>query len=166
MTARVLVAGIGNVLFGDDGFGPAVIERLTERPFSADVRLFDAGVRGFDLTLALLEGCESAILVDVLCRGRAPGTLYVLDPEPAEPTAGGGLDPGGDPHGLEPSRALTLARATGARLSFLRVVACEPSPELELTMELSPAVRAAVESAAQVVTDLVAQLLGEKKADA
>jgi hydrogenase maturation protease len=159
---RLLVAGIGNVLFGDDGFGPAVVAELAERPLPAGVRVMDAGVRGFDLTSALLDGYDGAILIDAAMRGGAPGTLYVLEPELSEPPDEYGLDLQLDAHRLEPSRVLQLAHATGARLSSIRVVACEPQLADEMSNELSPAVRAAVEPAARIVERLIREMRGEE----
>jgi len=141
---RLLVAGVGNVLFGDDGFGPAVVAELATLPLPAGVRVMDAGVRGFDLTSALLDGYDAAILIDAAVRGGKPGTLYVLEPEPPSATGEYGLDLQVDPHRLEPSRVLLLAHASGARLSSIRIVACEPAVADEMTDELSPAVKRAV----------------------
>ena len=53
----------------------------SERPLPEDVRVVDFGIRGFDLTLALLEDDDVVILVDAAPRGGAPGTLYVIEPE-------------------------------------------------------------------------------------
>ena len=122
MTARVLVAGIGNVFLGDDGFGVAVAQRMLERGVPAGVRVLDAGIRGFDLACALLEGWDAAILIDAVQRGGPPGTLYVLEPDPAE------LEQPAHPelmvatHGMEPLKVLRLARSLGGPLPALRVV--------------------------------------------
>ena len=78
---RLLVAGIGNIFLGDDAFGVEVAQRLMKRPQSDGVRVVDFGIRSFDLALAL-ERCDAAILVDATARGGAPGTLYVLEPDP------------------------------------------------------------------------------------
>ncbi|HEY4159507.1 MAG TPA: hydrogenase maturation protease [Polyangiaceae bacterium] len=170
---KILVAGIGNELFGDDGFGIAVVERLcagsleeTSRQRGVELRLMNAGTRGFDLVSALLDGCDAAILIDAAPRGRPPGTLYVLDPSEDAPNLEPGLDLSIDPHRLEPARALSLARATGAALSRVRVVACEPSPALEMSDQLSTAVRAAIEPALSEVERLVAELSRPELADA
>jgi hydrogenase maturation protease len=159
---RILVAGIGNELFGDDGFGVAVLSALAARPLRApdgsELRLLNAGTRGFDLIAALMDDCDAAILVDAAPRGRAPGTLYVLDPATRDASPCTGLDAPLDPHGLAPGRALALARAAGAPLSRVFVVGCEPAPELEMSDQLSPAVRAAVEPALQEIERLVGEL--------
>ena len=77
MRERVLVAGIGNVFLGDDGFGVAVAQRLLARGAPAGADVVDAGIRGFDLACALLDDYDAAILVDTVHRDGPPGTLYV-----------------------------------------------------------------------------------------
>src|SRR5689334_13109199 len=116
---RILVAGIGNELFGDDGFGVAVLRALSGKQPAlaapgAELTLLEAGTRGFDLVTALSDGYDAAILIDAAPRGRAPGTLYVLEPALATAQATSGLDVPLDPHGLDPVRAMALARAAGA----------------------------------------------------
>jgi hydrogenase maturation protease len=158
---RILVAGIGNVFFGDDGFGVAVAQQLARRSLPAQVTVMDAGIRGIDLTYALLEGYDAAILIDTVARGGAPGTLYVLDPDEG---ATGREEPASllDAHGLDPVRVLAFVRASGAPLRCLRVVGCEPeslgsdeAPQVGLTV----AVERAVGTAVELVEELVAGVL-------
>ena len=78
--ARILIAGIGNIFLGDDAFGVEVARRLVRRRLPDGVRVVDFGIRGLDLTYALLDGYEAVILVDAAPRGGPPGTLYVLEP--------------------------------------------------------------------------------------
>ncbi len=170
---KILVAGVGNELFGDDGFGVAVVQRLASaalervaRTRGVELKLMNAGTRGFDLVAALFDGYDAAILIDAAPRGRAPGTLYVIDPSVSAPSLEAGLDLALDPHRLEPSRALSLARAAGAPLSRLRLVACEPTPELEMSDKLSPLVEAAIEPAIACVLQLVDELSLREPADA
>ena len=82
MPPRILIAGIGNIFLGDDAFGVEVVQRLAERTLPENVRVIDFGIRGFDLTMALLEDLDLVILVDAAPRGGAPGTLYVIEPDP------------------------------------------------------------------------------------
>jgi hydrogenase maturation protease len=156
---RVLIAGVGNVLFGDDGFGPAVAARLESASLPPGARVMDAGVRGFDLTSELLNDYDAAILIDAAVRGGTPGTLYLLEPSAAVLGDDYGLDLTLDPHRLEPSRVLLLARASGAKLECVRVLACEPALTDEMTDVLSPAVRAAVGPAAELVQKLAWELV-------
>jgi hydrogenase maturation protease len=155
-TGRALVAGIGNVFFGDDGFGVEVVRRLRERGLPEGIDVVDFGIRGLDLTYALLDGYDVAVLVDALPRGGAPGTLYVLEPELATSDT-----PSIETHGMEPMKALTLARKLGGRLPVLRIVGCEPAPPAEvgeMAMGLSAPVAVAVPHAVEMVAALVIQL--------
>ncbi len=68
-TKKILIAGIGNIFLGDDGFGVEVAERLANQAFPPGVRVADFGIRGFDLAYALMEGYETTLLVDA-CPGR------------------------------------------------------------------------------------------------
>jgi hydrogenase maturation protease len=80
MTTRILVAGVGNIFLGDDGFGVEVALALSNRPLPESVKVKDFGIRGFDLAYALLDPWDAVIIVDALPRGEAPGTLYVVEP--------------------------------------------------------------------------------------
>lgn len=151
-----LVAGIGNIFLGDDGFGVEVVRRLTERPARQDVRVVDFGIRGVDLAYALLEGYDRVILVDAVARGGAPGTLYVLEPE--LPELGDAAPTSTEAHGLVPTQALSMAQAMGARLPFLRVVGCEPGQlgaDDDIQVGLSPPVAAAVPGAVGLIVELL-----------
>ncbi len=160
---RVLVAGLGNVFFGDDGFGVEVAQRLLGRAWPPGVRVVDFGIRSFDLALAL-ERCDAAILVDATARGGAPGTLYVLEPD-AE-TSGDALP---SLHTLTPDAVLRRL-APGARPRTVRIVGCEPSrladDDGDVLGGLSAPVHAAVDEAVGVVEALVRELLGEAPAHA
>lgn len=160
MAARVLIAGLGNIFLGDDGFGVAVAQALQGRPLPAGVRAVDFGIRAFDLAGAL-AACDAAILVDATARGGAPGTLYVLEPQPAPETAAL------DAHTLTPERVLAgLPREALPRV--LRLVGCEPlscEPDEEPAdadlCALSPPVRAQVAAAVALVEKLAYELSAE-----
>jgi hydrogenase maturation protease len=148
---RVLVAGIGNIFFGDDAFGVEVSRRLLEQPLPEGVQVRDFGIRGLDLTYALLEPWDAAILVDAVSRGGAPGSLYVLEPGEAGP-------PVLDAHAMHPDRVLAMARELGSTPKVLRVVGCEACPPDDMEMGLSPAVAAAIEPACELVKQLLREL--------
>ena len=78
--SRISVIGIGNVLEGDDAFGPTVAH-LFEAAYAVpeDVAVIDGGTPGLDLT-AYMAGLEALIIVDSMTmKGGAPGQLTVLD---------------------------------------------------------------------------------------
>lgn len=164
---RILIAGIGNVFMGDDGFGVAVVEQLARFALPEGAVLMDAGIRGLDLTYALLSDYDAAILVDAVRRGHAPGSICVLDPEaPDQPRSEDETNPAGllDAHAMDPVKVLAFVRQSGSQLRALRVVGCEPltfGTNGEPAMGLSAPVRAAVEPAAQQVYALVAELQRE-----
>lgn len=157
--AQILVAGIGNIFMGDDGFGVAVAQRLLERGALDGMRVADFGIRGYDLAFALVDGCRAAILVDALQRGEAPGTLCVLEPEIAE------LDelaaPSLEGHDLHPAKVLQLARLYGSLPERILVVGCEPETTefgAEGRLGLSEAVEASIDEAVALVESLVQEL--------
>jgi len=161
MKPRVLIAGVGNIFLGDDAFGVAVAQRLLRRTWPAEVRVVDFGIRGLDLTYALLDGCETVILVDATPRGGRPGTLYVLQPASAAAPEDAAIEM----HTMDPVKVLRLAQAMGAPVERVLVVGCEPAAGdavEEMALGLSAPVQAAVEEAVPLVESLVARLLRDE----
>ena len=152
---RVLVAGIGNVFLGDDGFGVEVVTRLAGRRLPASVQVGDYGIRGFDLAYALMEDYDAAILVDALPLGREAGALGVLEPDLVE-LDGLGLVDG---HGMNPVEVFRLVKQFGGRLPpTLLIVGCQPGtfgPENEGQLGLSDPVAASVDEAVGLVESLM-----------
>jgi hydrogenase maturation protease len=149
---KILVAGVGNIFLGDDGFGVEVAQSLSKRPVPETVTVKDFGIRGFDLAYALLDPWDGVIIVDALPRGEAPGTLYVIEPDRS---AAGEAEI--NPHGMDPVRVLNLAASLGTISARVLVVGCEPQDfgdELEGRMGLSSPVQAAVEEACHTVAEL------------
>ncbi len=125
--ARVLIAGIGNIFLGDDGFGVEVARRLASCEMPADVRVVDFGIRGLDLVYALQDGYETTILIDAFPHGKAPGTVSVVEPDlkdlQATPEQGGFVEP----HGMNPMNVLRMAKAMQAPLEQILLIGCEPA---------------------------------------
>lgn len=145
---RTVVAGFGNVLLGDDGFGVEVIRRLGACALPDGTSVLDVGIGGMELIFSLMSGCDRLIVVDAARRGVAPGTLSLFSPSAAD------LAPreseGTDPHLTEPSRALRMAGQLGALPKDILVVTCEIA-SCDLEMALSPAVEAAVPRAVEMI---------------
>jgi hydrogenase maturation protease len=157
--ASVLVAGIGNIFLGDDGFGVEVVRRLSARELPPGVRVVDFGIRGFDLAYALLDDQDVTILVDAVSRGGEPGTLYTLEPDANKSDEEDARAMMVETHGMNPMKVLALARAMGGEPKRVLLVGCEPlslgSPE-EGQMGLSAPVDAAVDEAVSMIESLVA----------
>jgi hydrogenase maturation protease len=162
---RILVAGIGNIFLGDDAFGVEVVGRLAAMSAPPGVEIVDFGIRGLDLTYALLDGYAGVILVDAIPRGQTPGTLYVIEPEPEDVNAVQSADVGMETHSLNPARVLRLVRQMGGRIDRLLLVGCEPSaPDAdEMSDGLSAAVAAAVDEAVTMVQRLVEEMCEAEK---
>jgi hydrogenase maturation protease len=150
---RVLVAGIGNIFLGDDGFGVALANRLAHATWPAGVEIVDFGIRGMDLAYALSD-YDAVVLLDAVPRGQPPGTLYVIEPDLHD------LPPDVDAHGMDPVKVLALARTLGGPLPRTLVLGCEPGPvdEEEIVAELSAPVRAALDQAERLFASLLDEL--------
>jgi hydrogenase maturation protease len=148
MSARVLVAGIGDVFFGDDGFGVAAAQQLAKRALPVELEIIDVGVRGLHLAFALLDPPGLLIVVKAVRRGDPPGTISVIGPgsadvAPAMP----------DGHGVTVGGLFTSLASLGGSPPPTLVVGCE-AETVEEGRGLSPAVAAAVSEAVGVVLHL------------
>jgi hydrogenase maturation protease len=149
MSAGTLVAGVGNIFLGDDGFGVEVARRLAQQAWPENVRVADFGIRGIHLAYQLLDGYETLILVDAMQRGGPPGTLYVMEAEDSGPPLALA-----DAHGMDPRSVLGMVRTLGGSVGRVLVVGCEPAETGERIGLSEPVERAATE-AVRVVRTLV-----------
>jgi len=158
---RILVAGIGNIFFGDDAFGCEVASQLRRKPLPEGVRVIDFGIRSYDLAYAIMDGYDATILVDATPQGSAPGTIYLIEPDLKK------LDELPDEavnaHSMNPVRVLQLVRSLGGKPGWLRVVGREPA-DLETeegAMGLTEKVQAAVAPAIEMIETLIRKILEE-----
>jgi hydrogenase maturation protease len=157
VAARILVAGIGNVFLGDDGFGVALADRLARQELPAGVEVVDYGIRGMDLAYAMLEPWDAVLLLDAAPRGGPPGTLYVIEPE---------IDAGTlavETHGMDPVAVLAMVQALGGRPPRTLVIGCEPRTRMsdgdeDVVAQLSEPVRAAMDDALALVGSVLDDL--------
>jgi hydrogenase maturation protease len=156
---RILVAGLGNIFEGDDGFGVEVVRRLAAEVWPEGVEIRDFGIRGVHLAYQLLEHYDLVIIVDAVQRGAAPGTVFVIEhgadpdaPSPAEDA------PMMDAHDLAPDGVLALVPRLGGALGRVLVVGCEPAT-VAPAMELSPPIAGSVDKVEQLVAELVRDAL-------
>jgi hydrogenase maturation protease len=154
---KVLVAGVGNIFLGDDGFGVEVATRLAEEPVPEGVHVEDYGIRAVHLAYELLEGYDGLVLVDAMARGENPGTVYVFEPDLAAAAADESTM---DAHTMSPDTVLALLLSLGGQLEQVYVVGCEPA-ELSARMGLSPAVVAGVDDAMGAVRGLVSAMIDQ-----
>ena len=167
-SASILIAGIGNIFLGDDAFGSEVARRLAGRELPDEVRVVDFGIRGFDLTYALLDGYEVTIFVDATPRGGEPGTLYTIEPDLNEVDNSDAEGMMVETHGMNPLKVLSMVKSMGGEVKRIYLVGCEPAPlqSEDGHMGLSEPVEAAVDEAVKVIESLVREILAEKRREA
>lgn len=158
---RVLIAGVGNVLRGDDGFGPAVVSALEADELPHGVRAVEVGIGGIGLVHELLAGYDMLVIVDAVDRDGVPGSLYVLEPEvpliEAIPVAER-HELATDMHEVVPSKVLVIARAMDALPPVVRIVGCQPAETEDFCTQLSPPVQQAIPAAVVAIRELLSEL--------
>ncbi len=158
----ILVAGMGNVLRADDGFGVAVAQALAARSLPLQVRVIETGIGGMHLVHELMEGFDALVIVDAVDRGAEPGTLFILEPEASDPNS---LTPQeaqalvSDMHNTVPARVLMLAKALGVLPGIVRIVGCQPADCDPVSMDMSGAVRHAVDTAVMRIEELIEEVM-------
>jgi hydrogenase maturation protease len=160
---RILVAGVGNIFFGDDAFGCEVAKELAQRCLPEGVRVTDFGIRSYDLAYAMMDNYDAVILIDATPRGGAPGTVYLIEPD--NKFLNETPDEVVNAHSMNPMRVLQMVRSLGGTSRPLYVVGCEPEIlESRGELGLSATVRAAIPGASEMIEQLVSRLLGNDTA--
>lgn len=162
---RILVAGIGNIFFGDDAFGCEVAAELGKRPLPDGVNVRDFGIRSYDLAYAMMEDYELIIFIDALSRGEAPGTLYLIEPELNKNKLDEADAEVVNAHSMSPVRVLQLVRSLGGQPRKLYVVGCEPGvlESEDGRMGLSEKIQAAIEPAVKMIEKLIVDLMAGRQ---
>jgi hydrogenase maturation protease len=159
---RVLIACIGNIFLGDDAFGVEIARQLAQRQLPDLVKVVDFGIRGLDLAYALLEGYEAVILVDAVSRGERPGTVSLIELDLSALDRQSGEEAMVEAHSMHPEKVLRVAASMGAKFGKISLVGCEPvpfDPEIDMRMELSEPVSAALGAAIELIESQVAEIL-------
>jgi hydrogenase maturation protease len=164
---KILIAGMGNVFHGDDGFGCEVIRALHQTQFPGDVTVTvrDFGAHNYDLAYELADGYDIKILVDAILQKSPPGTLYLMEPDLRQLEA---MKPAqANPHPLNPIAVLQLARSIGNLQGKYYVVGCEPAvlDDDNGEIALSAPVRSAVPEAVRLISLLIAESVLEDETD-
>ncbi len=153
MAARILVAGIGNIFLGDDGFGSEVVRIAAISPEDPSVRVIDYGIRGMHLAYDLLEGWDTLVLVDAIPSRGNPGTLHVFQADHEFDSSAATVDA----HSMDPAAVFASLRALGGSPPYTVVVGCE-AQSVEEGIGLTEPVANAVPRAARAVEEIVAAL--------
>jgi hydrogenase maturation protease len=160
MTSRILIAGIGNIFLGDDGFGPEVLRHVCDRLDGLEeLRVTDYGIGGMHLAYDLLDDWDALVLVDAIPSRGSPGAVHVFEADHGSPDSPAGLDA----HGMDPATVFASLRALGGAAPRTIVVGCEVA-DVGDRMSLSEPVQAAVPEAVRAVESAVAMLRAEDHA--
>lgn len=154
---RIVIAGFGNILLGDDGFGVEVVQRLQKLSLPFHVETFETGIAGMELVLKLMEGFDEMIVVDTVRCGKTPGTLVLFPPSVADlqlPT-----EERIDPHLAEPTSSMRMAMKLHILPKKIMVIGCEPE-SCVLGLGLSRPVRGAVDQAVEKICSLITDTAG------
>jgi hydrogenase maturation protease len=156
---RILVAGIGNIFLGDDGFGSEVARQLIGEGLPPEVDVADFGIRSYDLAYAMMDGYDVTILVDATAHGQTPGTVSLIEPDLNEFDQ---LDASTtDAHAMGPTAAFRILNAIGGSGGKFYLVGCEPAilEAEDGRIVLSEQVATAVPRAIALLKSLLANLL-------
>lgn len=158
---RVLVAGVGNLLRGDDGFGVEVARRLAALPLPAGVTVVETGIAGIALVQELQAGWDAVVIVDAVERDREPGTVMVIEPDVVDVSLLTTLerhDLLADMHLANPERVLMLAMALGVLPATVLLVGCQLTDPDAVGEGLTPAVEKGVGLAVDEIVRIVDEL--------
>lgn len=153
MTTRILVAGIGNIFLGDDGFGSEVVRNAALPQDDPTVQVIDYGIRGMHLAYDLLEKWDTLVLIDAIPSRGHPGRLHVFQADHDAAPEADRLDG----HSMDPAAVFASLRALGGRPPYTVVVGCEAGSVAE-GIGLTGPVAQAVPRAARAVNEIVAAL--------
>ncbi|MGA3086431.1 MAG: HyaD/HybD family hydrogenase maturation endopeptidase [Thermodesulfobacteriota bacterium] len=145
---HIMILGIGNILFSDEGFGIRVIEKLMDLyEFSGNISFVDGGVLGMNL-LGIISEADHLIVVDVVRNGGKPGTMVRLEGDgiPARIRAKNSL------HQVDFLEALTMCQVFD-KVPQTVILGVEPQDIDTLKDELTPSVQAKVEPMIEVVLE-------------
>ena len=159
---KILVAGMGNVLRGDDGFGIRVVEELKKNHRFADgIDLYEAGIGGIGLVQELMNGYDALIVIDAVEKGAKAGTLFVLEPlgHQTEISNENLHQSMVDMHYADPSKVLALAKALNVCPPNVFLVGCQPEYVDDAIEGLRPSVERAVPQAVEQVLTLIDELM-------
>lgn len=154
MDRKILILGIGNILWADEGFGVRVVEQLASRwTFPPQVELMDGGTQGLYL-LPHLEGVDRLIITDAVDFGLPPATLHIVEGD-AVPVAMAARKMSLHQTGFQEVLALLHLRGVAPRR--IALVGVQPVTMEDYGGGLTPRVAAQVAPAARAVIDLLEQ---------
>ncbi|MFO1328912.1 MAG: HyaD/HybD family hydrogenase maturation endopeptidase [Rubrivivax sp.] len=156
----IVVLGIGNVLWADEGFGVRAVEALQQRyAFAPHVHLVDGGTQGLYL-VPLVNGADRLLILDAVDYGLAPGTLKLVENDEV-PRFMGAKKMSLHQTGFQ--EVLSLAQLTGHYPSEVLLIGCQPEELEDYGGSLRPVVKTALEDAVAIAVRRIADWGGEPR---
>ena len=155
-TGSIVVLGIGNVLWADEGFGVRCVEALQQRWTFApapgcEVQLIDGGTQGLYL-IQFVQAADALLIFDAIDYGLAPGTLRVIENDDVPRFLGAKKM---SLHQTGFQEVLQLAQLTGRYPRHVVLVGCQPEQLEDYGGSLRPVVKAAMEQALALGVDVL-----------
>ncbi|HQT37932.1 MAG TPA: HyaD/HybD family hydrogenase maturation endopeptidase [Acidocella sp.] len=152
---QIIILGVGNILWADEGFGVRAVEALHERyEFPENVRLIDGGTQGLTL-LPIIEDADVLVILDAVDYGLEPGRLHLVDDD-AVPYCLSAKKM--SLHQTSMLDVLGLARLNGRLPARMRLIGVQPLNLENYGASVTPSVRAQIDPA---VAETVAFLAGQ-----
>ncbi|MFB0568300.1 MAG: hydrogenase maturation protease [Nitrososphaeria archaeon] len=156
---KTLIAGLGDRLMGDDGFGSFLVEELTKKELSPEVEVIDYGTSVTKL-LVDLENYDLVVLLDAISKGGRPGTVYkerirpedIRDLSPEEFNMMAGISY----HGINLVSLLEVAKALGVLKGKVIIFGAEPDKialRIGLSQTMGKALQRVVEEVLRTLED-------------
>ncbi len=152
MAENIMVLGVGNILYSDDGFGIKVVEKLESEYNSPDnVTIVDGGVLGINL-LGVISSADRLIVVDTILNRGNPGDIHRLEGD-AIPNRILGKN---SLHQVDLLEALSLCRLMG-NVPKTVIIGVEPQDIETLNPELTPIIAQKVEHVVELILEELTQ---------
>lgn len=150
--SEIVIVGCGNPLFGDDGFGPAVIEEMEKLQLPDNVTIKDGGAGAPHFIFNILDPkvTKKLIVVDASDFNAKPGSVSIIPGENLKPGAYT------DPHTWDGADQLCRV----SEKIPTTVILCQPAKPItkgdaDVDMELSDEVKNAIPKAIQVILETI-----------
>ena len=151
---RILILGIGNVLWADEGFGVRCVEALADRyAFPHEVRLLDGGTQGLYL-LPFMEEADALIVFDAVDYGLPPGTLKLVENDQV-PAFMGAKKMSLHQTGFQD--VIATAQLMGYCPDQMLLIGCQPVELEDYGGGLRPAVAAQIDSSLDIALQKLAE---------
>jgi len=155
-TPRILVLGVGNILFTDEGIGVKVVNYLYEKyTFSDNVTLRDGSTLGIELMDPIML-CDQLIVVDAVFGDDVPGSIYRLTGDDLRKS----ISFRNSMHQTDLVDTLIFCRLAG-KCPEAVIVGMEPADLETMSIELSPLIEKNIPAMAERVLDEVKKSGGE-----